>query len=165
MIADVGTLNYDYPPPIAASVSIKALSSPQVRYVIPRDASAFTTNHAEFVLHYSKLKMLAIDRSLWPDGAEPPSEMAVTWAQLVVQQLETEGFSPTRIVASAEGGIGVCFVAGGNYADIECLNSGAILGVTSNKIARPVVWQIETDTRGIALAVARIRKFIDPFAA
>ena len=165
MIADAGTLNYDRPPLIVASVGVLESQFPRVRYVIPRDAFAFTTDHDEFALHYAKLKALAGDRSLWPDGAEPPSERAVTWAQLVVQHLQSEEFWPTRLVASAEGGVGVCFVAGNKYADIECLNSGAILGVTSNKSDRPTVWQIEPDSRGIARAVSRIRKFIDSSAA
>jgi hypothetical protein len=160
MIVAAGTLTYDYPPEIVASVGGPVSPRPQVRYVIPRDSAAATSDHDEFAVHISKLKQLMLDRSHWADDAEPPSESALMWAQLVIQQLQTDKFSPTRIVASAEGGVGVCFVEGNKYADIECLNSGAILGVTSNKSDRPIVWQVEPDSRGIARAVARIREFI-----
>jgi hypothetical protein len=99
---------------------------------------------------------------LWPEGTEAPSNVAIAWAHLVLQQLQTDGLLPTRVVASAEGGVGICFIDGSKYADIECLNSGAILGVTSDKRHRPIVWEVQQDAREIARAAQRIREFIFP---
>ena len=114
----------------------------------------------EFAEHYSKLNSIISDSSLWPEDAESPTVEAKNWTWLVVQQLVDDGLAPTKIVASAEGGIAVCFVSGNKYADIECLNSGEILGVLTNKHDRPTVWEIEQDPAEIARATGRIAKFI-----
>jgi hypothetical protein len=161
MIATAATLNYDYPPEIVASVANPAKPRAKIAFHVPDVATNEATNeNAEFLAHFSKLKRIAIDPTLWPDHSEPPAEFAIMWAQVVMQQLQGDSLAPTRVVASAEGGIGICFVDGNRYADIECLNSGAILGVTSNKRARPIVWEIEQSARGVARASERIREFV-----
>ena len=160
MIADVATLEYFHPPEIIVPVGSVADPRPKWTYVIPSNGDATTSAKSGFDAHFSKLKALVTDRSLWSDEAAPPSEFASQWAQLVLQQLQAESLSPTRVVASAEGGIAVCFVDGSKYADIECLNSRTILGVISNKRDRPIAWEVEQDARGIARATARIREFI-----
>ena len=153
------TLVYEQPPDIVASVSVPQSPRTRFAYYIPREADAATSEDAGFDLHFSKLRRLVVEPSLWPDQADPPTEFAMTWAQLVLQQLQGDNLLPTRAVASAEGGIGICFVDGTKYADIECLNSGVILGVISNKSARPIVWEIEQDPRGLTQASQRIREF------
>lgn len=114
----------------------------------------------EFAEHYAKLNQIVADRALWPENAERPADMAVGWAWVVIQQLIEDELVPTKVVASAEGGVAVCFVVGDKYADIECLNSGEILGVVSNRRDRPSVWKIEQDTSDIARATARISQFL-----
>ena len=160
MIGTAATLVYDCPPQIVASVARAESPRPWINYAIPQAASAATSEQAGFDVHFSKLKKLAIEPSLWADHAEPPSGPAVAWAHLIIQQLQFDNLLPTRVVASAEGGVGVCFVDGIKYADIECLNSGTILGVTSDKSARPIAWEVEQSARGLALASDRIRQFI-----
>jgi hypothetical protein len=168
MIATAATLAYDYPAEVVAFIGRAERLLPRARYSIPSDATPATNDassasgeNANFALHFSKLNRLAIDSSLWSD-AGPPSDFATAWARLVLDQLQSDRLLPTRVVASAEGGIGLCFVDGSKYADIECLNSGTILGVISDKSARPVVWEVEQNARGIARAAERIRQFINP---
>ena len=170
MIVTAATLTYDYPAEIVAFVASPETLRPRARYSIPSDANPATSDvtpvnadadTAGFGAQFSKLNRLATDASLWT-GAGPPSDLAVAWAGLVLDQFQSDKLVPTKIVASAEGGVGLCFVDGIKYADIECLNSGTILGVISDKRTRPVVWEVEQNARGIARATERIREFIDP---
>lgn len=89
----------------------------------------------------------------------------MAWATTALTQLQADGLLPSRVVASAEGGVGLCFVDGIKYADIECLNSGTILGVISDKRTRPVVWEVDQSAGGIARASERIREFVGSFEA
>jgi hypothetical protein len=167
MIATAATLTYDYNPQIVAPVSVGEKERPRVRYFVPQaansatsDSSAAARDDAGFEVHLLKLNRLASESSLWPESAEPPSDFAMTWGKLVLDQFHSDQVLPSRVVASAEGGVGVCFIDGYKYADIECLNSGTILGVISDKRTRPVVWEIEQSARGIARASERISEFI-----
>lgn len=118
----------------------------------------------KFAVHFEKLEAFATDRSLSKDCDQPPSSLALAWARQVLEQLETEALEPSRVVCSSEGGIAICFVSAGNYSDIECLNAGEILGVTSNRRDRPTVWEIEPSASGYARAAARIRDFLSSTA-
>ena len=163
-MTSIATLPYDYPTEIASGIAISEQLS-LWRYRIPSNADATTIDYAGFSTHTNKLKALATDNSLWPEDADPPSELALAWANVVINQLCDDNLLPTRIVASAEGGVGICFVDGNRYADIECLNTGAILGVISNRSDRPIVWSVQQDARGIARASERIREFMFTSAA
>lgn len=165
MNAGVATLEYTYPPEIIAPVGVQTNPHPEWKVTVPANPDATTGQRGGFEAHFEKLKALATDQALWADEQLPPSQNALAWARIALQDLQQNEMRPTKIVASAEGGAAICFVEGNKYADLECLNSGAILGVTSNKHDRPVVWEIEPDARGIARAVARIREFIYASAA
>jgi hypothetical protein len=114
----------------------------------------------KFAPHFEKLDALATDRSLLVGCTAPPSALTLTCARAILGQLETEALEPTRVVASSEGGVAICFVSGDKYSDIECLNSEEILGVISNRRDHPVVWEIEPSASGFARAAARIRDFL-----
>jgi hypothetical protein len=126
-----------------------------------------TTSYGSFVLdrlffeHFVKLAMLRTKKELWPDESEPPSDLAIAYAQAILAELSWDRLAPSRVVASAEGGVAVCFVKGNKYSDIECLNNGSILGVTSDRRERPTVWEIDADPAAIARACSRIRKFLN----
>lgn len=140
------------------------------RLAYPREIgalSAATCGYAGGVFdhHVAKLRAVRNDPSLWPDGAEQPSEYAVGWASAMLDQLSTDELVPARVVASAEGGVAICFINGNKYADIEFLNTGEILGVLSNGRDRPVVWEVDASSAGMAGASARIRDFIQASAA
>jgi|ERR1700722_15064358 hypothetical protein len=116
-------------------------------------------NDSRFVEHFLKLKSLAKSCDLNNEEVEPPSKEAIARCDLVLKAFEKEGLVPSRVVASAEGGVGVCFVAGNNYADIECLNTGEILGVVTNRNDRPVVWDVGQGSDSIERACSKIAQF------
>lgn len=115
----------------------------------------------KFADHFAKLRGIGIEKSLWPEGAEAPSAFAQMWARIALQQFRSDRFPPTRVTASAEGGIAICFVDGEKYADVEFLNAGDILGVVSNRRDRPLAWEIKHSSRSLARAAARIREFFN----
>jgi hypothetical protein len=119
----------------------------------------------EFARHFAKLQTVADRKSLWPDGAEGPTSLAIALGATVLDQLQRDELLPTRIVASADGGIAICFIDGDKYADVECSNNGEILGVISNRRDRPIAWEIEQSQGGVARAVVRIRDFLHPSQA
>ena len=154
---------------------LKAKAAPQrkvafVAFESPTDVSSNflrrlekslpSTSSKQFAEYFAKLDALATDNSLLVEGTDAPSPAAVAIARTILRQLETEALEPTRVVASAEGGVGICFVAGDKYADIECFNAGEILGAISNRRDRPTIWKIEPSAAGFAEATARIRDFL-----
>src|SRR6266571_595063 len=142
MMQTAATLSYFLPPGMALSVGVHR---PQLELTLvsSRDVDTATGVYGDFAIHFAKLRALPIDRSLWLDGVEAPRELTVVWALLALQETQAQNVLPTRVVASAEGGIAICFVEGNKYSDIECLNSGVILGVLSNQHDCPIVWEIE----------------------
>jgi hypothetical protein len=144
------------------------LERPRNIIELPRAVHAATNEYTdidvlnnEFANHFAKLRAIGNDNSLWPEGAEAPSAFAQVWARITLQQFQLDRFPPTRVTASAEGGIAICFVDGEKYADVEFLNTGDILGVVSTSRDRPVAWEIEHSSRGLARAAARIRQFFN----
>lgn len=91
-------------------------------------------------------------------GAPAPNFVAGINAELVLEELTPADPTPTRIVASAEGGIAITFRDGSKYADIETLNTGIILAVLSDRTTTPIVWQVEK--QHIRETLGRIRDFI-----
>jgi hypothetical protein len=114
----------------------------------------------EFTPHFAKLAELKANPRLWQDDAERPDETALSCAEIVLSKFREYSIVPSSIVASTEGGVAICFVNGDKYADIECLNSGAILGVSSNRRDIPVAWEVEPTDHAIALSVAQIYNFL-----
>jgi len=157
MTADVVTLEYILPPAIYAPVAAQENWQGE-RVVFRYDAT--TNESVGFAAQYSKLRSLATQQSLWPKGSAGPSAWAIKEAREILEQLQTENLLPARVVASAEGGVALCFVRGDKYADIETLNSGEILGVVANRRDRPSVWEVQQNARGFASAAARIREFL-----
>jgi hypothetical protein len=115
-----------------------------------------------FAEHLSKLELMRTDSKLWPAGAPAPSLEAIQKAQTILLRFvfAHSMLMPNKIVATAEGGVALCFIDGNKYSDIECLNGGAILGVTTNRRDRPIVWEVDKSVAGIDNAATRIRKFI-----
>jgi hypothetical protein len=132
------------------------------RFAYPREISAATHAYAAglFDHHFAKLLAVRNEHRLWPDGAERPSDGTIAWASAMLEQLLVDEFPPTRVVASAEGGVAICFVNGNKYADVEFLNTGEILGVVSNRRDRPIAWEVGPNSAGMSGASARIRDFI-----
>jgi hypothetical protein len=67
---------------------------------------------------------------------------------------------PSKVVASAEGGVAICFASQEKYADVECLNSGAILAVKSRRGGLPEVWEVPQSDNEFRVSIAQIQDFI-----
>ena len=167
--AAASTLTYTLPTWVQPGSGVETSLEPKGTpfKLVVRGGNAATNTYAttesdrNFVAHDTKLKQIETDSTLWVEDAPAPSTQALGWARVVLQRLKDSDFPPTRVVASAQGGVAFCFLKGKKYADIECLNSGAILGVISNEHGRPVAWEIVPDPDSISQASIRIREFID----
>jgi len=78
--------------------------------------------------------------------AEVPTKIVISAASNIVDKLIEVGLNPDAIVPSAEGGVAICFVKDGRYADIECLNSGETLAVKYSRTENPIVWVVDGDS-------------------
>jgi hypothetical protein len=172
MMAGLATLDYRsyLPDPVDVATSNTATVNQCTRLLNAYSRSIVSRNtHIDkdmaFGLYFAKLQLLQTDSSLCPEGAEKPQDRAIVLAFAVLSRLEDDMQRPSKVVASAEGGIAICFTKDDDYADIECFNDGAILGVTSNRRDRPDVWEIEPSASGIARASIRIRSFFSAQAS
>jgi hypothetical protein len=144
---------------------IQTIPGHQIYFSAPSESataatkSSATLEYGRFAEHFAKLKAISMNPHLWSHD-DAPQAWSLASMYFVLKHLEAYGILPTKIVASAEGGVASCFVVGNKYADIECLNSEAILGVLSDKRNQPFVWEIEPNSRGITRAVERVREFI-----
>ena len=90
-----------------------------------------------------RLRQLASLHVNWDTyGAEPPSQGAISAADSITKAFITFGLIPDAITPSAEGGVAICFVRNQKYADIECFNSGDILGVRYSPREDPRAWAV-----------------------
>ena len=64
--------------------------------------------------------------------AEPPNDHALAGAETVLEAARGVGMIPAKLLPSAEGGVGIVFLAGGKQAHVECLNDGEIVFSTVN---------------------------------
>lgn len=119
-------------------------------------------NDPRFLNHFSKLAEIT---QASVEGREPPSHIATVWARLILEHLRETDFEPTKITASADGGITICFVRGDLYCDLECLNNGDVLGVTTNRRDRPTVWTVDSGYGSVPRAVDRIRQYLHTYSA
>lgn len=106
-------------------------------------------------------KQLGELTTLGPDwdsyGAEPPNETAVDAAERILELLRTMSIPPTRVVASSEGGVAICFAEEDRYADFECFNDGDIAAVRFRGTERPIVWEVPPEDDHIKAAIEQIR--------
>jgi len=113
-----------------------------------------------YAVHFAKLKELPTRSSLWPNDSEMPSEKSIALAARALRMFKRFGVVPSKVVASADGGVAICIMQGAKYSDIECLNSGEILAVNSDKKGAPDVWDVGSDDNSISVSISRIRSFL-----
>lgn len=89
--------------------------------------------------------------------SEKPNQVAYSNARRALRLAELFEVEPTQVTASAEGGVALCFKIDGQYADIECFNSGEIWGIVSDRINPAATWPIENSTAGIGTALLKIK--------
>jgi hypothetical protein len=107
----------------------------------------------------AKIHMLGALQSNWDSyGAPAPSKKALENAARILRRLSAFDLARTRVVPSAEGGIGFCFGEDDRYADIESSNEGDVIGVRYTGMQPPIV--IETDGTDAAIDAA-LEEIID----
>jgi hypothetical protein len=92
---------------------------------------------------------------------EPPTPEAFERARTLLSRLQMNALLPTRVLYSAEGGIGILFQYENRYADLEVLNSGSILGVTSDRRGRIEPFEVHPSFEGFTDAIRRIREHVN----
>jgi len=113
-----------------------------------------------------KLTKLSTLEHNWDSyGAEPPNEFALQWADITLGILEELGREPNALVPSVENGIGICFINGDKFADIEFFNEGEILAIVFQKKlsldnSNPNIWEVGINTDSIKETLEVIHKFI-----
>jgi hypothetical protein len=139
-------------------------ASPRIRYrKFSNDKGSIPKNGKDtwFIKYVSILEQLRKLPDNWDSyGAEPPNLMALYWSKTVLELLLEINFPPNKITASVENGVGISFIQGEKYADIECFNTGEILAVTSDKQGNPNVWQVDDKLDSIKSALEKIHVFI-----
>jgi hypothetical protein len=139
---------------------------PEYRLGFRRSSNAATTKNYvvdtadEFAPFFAKLDEIDVNDRLWPENADRPTNEALAGAKVVLQKFREFDLLPSSVVASAEGGVAICFINNDKYSDIECLNSGEILGVNSNRRDIPIAWEIGLSDHAIEVSVSQIRDFL-----
>jgi hypothetical protein len=114
----------------------RTAESPNLRDCMPKQSS--NNKVADLI---DLVKEAEIDELQKDSGAEPPNALARKFAEWTL--LDTPQFKiPDRIAASIQGGIAMIFYAGDKYADIECFNTGEILGTIATGDGEPDIWTI-----------------------
>jgi hypothetical protein len=116
---------------------------------------------AWFIKYLRKLTEFSRLSQNWDShDAEPPNAIAINHAKRILSILVRMNFPPSHVTPSVENGVGISFIRGNKYADIECFNTGEILAVTSTGNGDPTVWEVENNSAAIRLTVRKIRDFI-----
>ena len=156
---------------------------PSAAYELRRGNEAVTSNYAEalqqilatrddseywrelqlFEQAGRQIRELASLGSNWDSyGAEGPNESARRTAERILALLRSTLLAPTRIIASSEGGIGICFAHEDRYADFECFNTGEIVAVSYRGTDEPHAWEVAPDDAAIQTAIEQIRAHFSP---
>ena len=108
-----------------------------------------------------RLRQLASLRTNWDTyDAEPPSQRAITTAEQIAKAFIGFGLIPDAVTPSAEGGVAICFVRNQKYADVECFNSGDILGVRYSSSEDPRAWAILPNAAATDATIQTISQYL-----
>jgi len=94
------------------------------------------------------------------DGIERPSQLAISRAQDIAKAFIEFGLIPDTIVASADGGVAICFIRNQKYADIECYNSGDILAVRYSNQDDPKAWALQPNAVASDATIQEFSKYL-----
>ena len=123
-----------------------------------RERSMFWGNEGRFAAASAELMKVAGLPNGWDSyGAEAPAPVSVSTASYILSILRRSNVPPSRIAASAEGGVGICFVEGDKYADIEIFNDEEILATIYRSDSAPRIWEVGNRDDSIFEAVEQIR--------
>jgi len=135
----------------------------EIEILASREGSSFLRQMLLMWRMQERLSAVAAVSQDWDTfGSEAPNRDAVLAAGNILKSLIRSDVVPDAILPSAEGGVAICFVRGNRYADIECLNSGEILAVTSTRHERPYVWNLDQDSIATDSAARAISTYLAP---
>ena len=139
----------------------KTFSKSAAKPYRPQAGILKTSKEAWFLESIRTLEELGNLPTNWDSyGANPPNSTALVWGRTVLEVLLNMNFPPTRILPSVEEGVGICFISGKKYADIECFNTGEIVAVTSDGQGNPNVWEVNPDRKELKNSLDRIRVYL-----
>ncbi|MCL1470644.1 hypothetical protein [Argonema antarcticum] len=139
----------------------KSFSRSAAKPYIAQTETPKTGEEAWFLKSIRKLQKLENLPANWDSyGANPPNSIALFWGRESLTVLFEMNFPPTQITPSVEEGIGICFIRGKKYADIECFNTGEILAVTSDGQGNPNVWEVNPSGEELKNSLERIRVYL-----
>ncbi|MFB2969201.1 hypothetical protein ACE1CD_09540 [Aerosakkonema sp. BLCC-F183] len=139
----------------------KELQQSAVKPYIPEADISKTDEEAWFFKSIGKLQELENLPANWDSyGANPPNSIALFWGRESLTVLFEMNFPPTQITPSVEEGVGICFIRGKKYADLECFNTGEILAVISDGQGNPNVWEVNPNREEIKISLERIRVYL-----
>ena len=109
-------------------------SSHQSRYIELEQA---------FAALRDQLKKLRLLRANWDTyGAPAPNDVALAAADAALRMFRVMDVLPTRVLPSADGGIGILFTEREQYAHIEFENSGDTWVLIYGSNNPPITWQL-----------------------
>jgi hypothetical protein len=92
--------------------------------------------------------------------APPPNETAIRKALHILSLLDWTDLLIARILPSAEGGVGFCFIRGDRYADLECANDGEVFGIRYVGRQTPALIPTDATDASVESALQEIREHI-----
>jgi hypothetical protein len=111
-----------------------------------REGSEYVRRKVAQIELTTRMNQLSSLHANWDTfGTETPTQQAITAAAAIGESFINFGLVPDAIVPSAEGGVALCFLRNQKYVDIECLNSGEVLGVRYSSHDDPRAWDIKPD--------------------
>lgn len=121
---------------------------------------SFSVESSALVRLQSQLAELADLEDDWNGyGAKAPNQRALTAAAEALDILNDLDIRlPSRIVASADGGVSLVFLVPGGYVDIECFNEGDILAGFQFPGRPPEVEEVVLDREFLLVLSERIRQ-------
>ena len=141
-------------------VSTRAVSTESALVLVSPDVHGPTRVRDSWASLFETVENLSQLRKDWDSyGAEAPNTKATYWAKRVLLELRELGLAPDSILPSVEGGVGIAFRRSGNYADVECFNTGEILAIQSDGSGQPSAWEVGPG--GITETLAIIRAYLN----
>lgn len=140
------------------AVTSKVYAEPLLATLEEIYKSAFWRSKARFAELRRQLRTTLALKCNWDTyGAEPPNEVARALAGKILDALETDLLLPTRLMASAEGGIAISFVEEDKRAEIEIYNTGEIAVATYHAHREPEAWESSDADSALKNAIIKIR--------
>jgi hypothetical protein len=93
-------------------------------------------------------------------GAPIPTDQAITSAFALAETLQEMRFLPDKVLASAEGGVAMCYWNISRYAQIEILNSGEHSVTMFDRDSPPRISELQLSRDSIRRIVRDIQAYL-----